>query len=135
MMPETQPAKEDQSLGELFGALLKDTTTLVRQEISLAKAELGQKASRLGRDVGWLAAGGALAYAGLLALLAALIGLLAHAGMAWWAAALVVGVVVAGTGGFLVGKGLNALKQADLAPRQTLESIREDKQWIQDRAA
>ena len=135
MMPEAPPTAAGQSLGELFAALLKDTTTLVRQELTLAKAELGEKAAKVGRNVGLLAAGGAVAYAGMLAILAAIISLLAHAGMAWWAAALLVGVVVAAVGGFLISKGLNALKHEDLAPRQTLETIREDTQWIKDRAA
>jgi len=135
MVPEAPPTVAGQSLGELFAALLKDTTTLVRQEMTLAKAELGEKAAKIGRNVGLLAAGGAVAYAGMLAVLVAIISLLAHAGMAWWAAALLVGVVVAAVGGFLISKGLNALKHEDLAPRQTLETIREDTQWIKDRAA
>jgi len=135
MVPEAPPTAAGPSLGELFGVLLKDTTTLVRQEMTLAKAELGEKAAKIGRNVGLLAAGGAVAYAGMLAVLAALISLLAHAGMAWWAAALLVGVVVATVGGILVSQGLNALKHEDLAPRQTLETLREDTQWIKDRAA
>jgi len=135
MGPDVSPTAAGPSLGELFAALLKDTSTLVRQEISLAKAELGEKVSTIGRNVGLLAAGGAVAYAGLLALLAAVICLLAHAGMSWWAASLLVGVVVTAVGGLLVSKGLNALKHEDLAPRQTLETLREDTQWIKDRAA
>jgi len=135
MVPEAPPTAAGPSLGELFGVLLKDTTTLVRQEMTLAKAELGEKAAKIGRNVGLLAAGGAVAYAGMLAVLAAIISLLAHAGMSWWAAALLVGVVVAAVGGILVSQGLNALKHEDLAPRQTLETLREDTQWIKDRAA
>jgi len=135
MVPDASPTTAGPSLGELFAALLKDTSTLVRQEITLAKAELGEKISTIGRNVGLLAAGGAVAYAGLLALLAAVISLLAHAGMEWWAASLLVGVVVTAVGGLLVSKGLNALKHEDLAPRQTLETLREDTQWIKDRAA
>jgi Putative Actinobacterial Holin-X, holin superfamily III len=135
MVPEAPPTAAGPSLGELFTLLMKDTTTLVRQEMTLAKAELGEKAAKIGRNVGLLAAGGAVAYAGLLAVLAAIISLLAHAGMAWWAAALLVGVVVATVGGILGSQGLNALKHEDLAPRQTLETLREDTQWIKDRAA
>jgi len=135
MAPEAPATSGGPSLGELFAALLKDTTTLVRQEVSLAKAELGEKAATVGRNVGLLAAGGAVAYAGLLAVLAAIISLLANAGMSWWAASLLVGMVVAAVGGILVNKGLSALKHEDLAPRQTLETLREDTQWIKDRAA
>jgi len=135
MVPEAPATSGGPSLGELFAALLKDTTTLVRQEVSLAKAELGEKAATVGRNVGLLAAGGAVAYAGLLAVLAAIISLLANAGMSWWAASLLVGMVVAAVGGVLVNKGLSALRHEDLAPRQTLETLREDTQWIKDRAA
>jgi len=135
MAPEAPATSNGPSLGELFAALLKDTTTLVRQEVSLAKAELGEKAATVGRNVGLLAAGGAVAYAGLLAVLAAIISLLANAGMSWWAASLLVGMVVAAVGGILVNKGLSALRHEDLAPRQTLETLREDTQWIKDRAA
>ena len=57
-------SKDDRSLGELFSELAQETSTLVRQEVQLAKTEMGQKASRVGKDVGFLAAGGAVAYAG-----------------------------------------------------------------------
>jgi VIT1/CCC1 family predicted Fe2+/Mn2+ transporter len=123
--------RDDRSLGELFSELTQETTTLVRQEINLAKAEMSQKASRVGKDVGFLAAGGAVAYAGLLAILAAVIALL-NAVMPLWLSALLVGLVVALVGYFLVKKGLDALKREDLAPRQTMETIKEDKEWAKD---
>lgn len=129
MSEQTRPAKDERSLGELLAELAQEVTTLVRQEVSLAKTEMSQKVSRVGMHLGFLAAGGAVAYAGLLAILAAVIILLAQAGLPWWGAALLVGAVVTGVGAFLVMKGLNALKQEDLAPRQTLatlEALKED---------
>jgi hypothetical protein len=117
--------KEERSLGELFGELSGEISTLVRQEMELAKAEMGEKTSRLGRDAGFLAAGGAIAYAGYLAILAGVIVALAEAGLPWWASALLVGVVVAVLGYFLVRSGLNGLKENDLTPRQTIETLRE----------
>ena len=122
---------DDRSLGELFTELLQETTTLVRQEVNLAKAEITQKASRAGRHVGALAAGGAVAYAGLLAILAGLIVLLDEI-MPLWLSALLVGVAVAVVGYFLVRRGLDALKREELAPRQTIETIKQDKQWAKD---
>jgi hypothetical protein len=124
-------SKEDRSLGELFSELAQDTSTLVRQEMTLAKTEMFQKASRLGKDVGFLAAGGAVAYAGLLAVLAGIIVLLGQV-IPMWLSALLLGLVVAGVGYFLVRKGLDALKREDLAPRQTIETIKEDGQWAKD---
>jgi len=128
-MTELESARDERSLGELFSELAREITTLVRQEATLAKAEVGQKASRIGAHVASLAAGGAVAYAGFLAILAAIIGLLTKAGLEWWAAALLVGVVVAAIGGFLVMNGINSLKREDLTPRQTLESLKEDAKW------
>jgi hypothetical protein len=119
---------DDRSLGELFGELTKETATLVRQEVALARTEMGQKASKVGRDVASLAVGGAVAYAGFLAILAALIIILAQL-IPWWLSALLVGVVVAGIGYLLVQRGLSALKKEDLTPRQTLETIKEDTEW------
>ena len=122
---------DDRSLGELFSELSQETTTLIRQEVNLAKTEMSQKASRVGKDVGFMAAGGAVAYAGLLAILAGVIALLDLV-IPLWLSALLVGLVVAAIGYFLVRKGLDALKQEDLAPRQTIESLKEDKQWAKD---
>ena len=127
-----QQRKEDRSLGELFGELAADMGTLVRKEVELARTEMTQKASRVGKDVGFLAVGGAVAYAGLLAIVAAIIIGLATLGLQWWLAALIVGLVVAGIGYFLVQKGLDALKREDIAPRQTIETLQEDKEWAKE---
>ncbi len=123
--------RDDRTLGELFAELAQETTTLVRHEVNLAKAEMGEKASRAGKHAGFLAAGGALAYAGLLAVLAAAI-ILLNAVMPLWLAALLVGVVVAVVGYLLIRRGLDALRREDFAPRQTMETLKEDKQWAKD---
>jgi hypothetical protein len=124
-------SRDDRSLGELFSELAQETSTLVRQEVNLAKTEMGDKASRAGRHVGVLAAGGALAYAGLLAILAGVIALLNDA-MPLWVAALLVGIVVAIVGYIMVRRGLDALKRDDFAPRETIETLKEDQQWAKD---
>jgi hypothetical protein len=126
--------KDDRSLGELFTELARETSTLVRQEVTLARAELSQKAGQVGKDLGFLAIGGAIAYAGLLAIIAAIIIALATLGLPWWLSALLVGIVVAGIGYFLVQKGLSALKREGLAPRQTLDTLKEDVEWIKEQA-
>lgn len=123
---------DERSLGELFSDLARETSTLVRQEVQLAKTEMTQKASAVGKDVGFLAVGGAVAYAGLLALIATLIIVLGTVGLPWWLASLIVGVIVAGVGYFLVQKGLNALKQESMAPQQTIQTLKEDRQWAKE---
>jgi len=105
---------------------------LVRQEVGLATTEMTHKATRMGRDVAVIAVGGLVAYAGVLAILAAIIIALAAAGLAWWLAALVVGVVVTIVGGVLVQRGIEALKHADLTPTQTVQTLKEDTQWAKD---
>ncbi len=124
----------DRSLGELFTDLTRDMSTLVRQEVELAKTEMSHKAAKVGRDVGFLAAGAAVAYAGFLAIVAAIIIIVAHV-MPWWLAALLVGLVVAGIGGYLVWQGIEDLKTADLAPTQTLETLKEDTTWAKDQVS
>ncbi len=124
-----QQSRDDRSIGELFADLTRDMTTLVRQEVALATTEMSQKASRVGRDIGFLAIGGAVAYAGFLALVAALIIGLGQLGVPWWLSALLVGLVLAAAGYFLIQRGLDALKRVNLAPRQTIETIKEDVEW------
>jgi len=132
---EQRPSeKGDRSIGELFGELTREMSTLVRQEVGLAKVEMGRKASEVGRDIGYLAAGAAVAYAGFLAIIAALVIIVAHV-LPWWAAALLVGLVVAAIGGYLVWQGMEHLKRANLAPSQTLETLKEDAQWAKDQAS
>ena len=120
--------KEERSIGELFSQLANDTTALVRQEVRLAKVELGQKATQAGKQVGLIALGGAVTYAGFLAIIAALIALLAQY-MSVWLSALIVGVVVAGIGYFLSRREIVALKQLDVTPKATVATLKEDQEW------
>lgn len=125
---------EDRSTGELLGDLYRGTSEILRLEIQLAKTELGQKASRVGKNVGFLAAGGAVAYAGFLAILAGIIGVLAIL-LPVWASALIVGLVVAAIGGALVFKGLKTLQQEQPMPQTTMQTIREDQEWLKDQSS
>ena len=72
-------SREDRPLTELFSDLVQETGTLVRQEVQLAKAEVTQSAAQVGRAAGMMVVGGLVAYAGLLAVLAAIIIWLWHA--------------------------------------------------------
>lgn len=125
---------EERPLGELFSDLVTETTTLVRNEVALAKVEMTQKATAVGRNIGSLVIGGAIGYAALLALCAAAILLLALAVPAWLAA-LIVGVVVAVVAWVLISKALTTLRNMDLKPRETVESLKEDAQWIKEQVS
>jgi len=120
---------DNRPLGDLFGDLASDMANLVRQEVELAKVELTQKAKYLGRNIGYLVVGGAVAYAALLAIIAAIIMLLAKV-VPHWGAALIVGVVVGGIGWLLIGKAMMALQQTELTPRETVETLKEDATWM-----
>ena len=120
---------ENRPLGDLFSDLATEMSNLVRQEVALAKVEITQKAKYVGRNVGYLVVGGAVAYAALLAIIAAIIMLLARI-MPDWGATLLVGVVVGGIGWMLIGKAMMAIQQADLTPRETVETLKEDATWM-----
>lgn len=125
--------RDDRSLGELFGDLVGQMSTLVRKEIELARTEMTDRASAAGRDAAMVGMGGALAYAGLLVLLAALVLGLIEAGLDPWIAALLVGVVVAAIGGALMARGRSGLANADLTPKRTIESLQEDAELVKER--
>lgn len=126
-----QQSKDNQSIGDLLGDLYQNATNLIQLEIELAKTEISQKASRVGKNVGFLAAGGALAYAGFLAILAGIIALLGLL-IPIWLSALIIGLIVSGIGGALVMSGLKTLQQESVAPQRTLDTLKEDKEWISD---
>ena len=129
-----QQEREERSIGELFAELSQKTTTLVRQEIELAKVEMSQKASRVGKNVGFLLIGSVVAYTGLLAVVAAGIILLGEV-IAYWLSAAIIGVVIAAVGAFLVVKGANTLRQEEPTPRETIETLQEDKEWLKDQTS
>jgi hypothetical protein len=129
-----RPATDQRSLGELFGDLSREISTLVRQELQLARVEVTSKLPKLGKDIGFLVIGGAVAYAGLLALIATAIIALAYA-LPWWLSALIVAVVVTAAGLLLVQRGIAALRSESLAPQQTLATLKEDAQWAKEQVS
>jgi uncharacterized membrane protein YqjE len=130
--PPDAPARDERSLGDLFSELSQEVTTLMRQEVALAKAELNEKVSQLTSGGVFVAAGGFVAYAGLLAIIAAIIMLLALF-MVPWLAALIVGVVVAIIGYALLQKGLNDIRSATSPPERTVQSLEDDKDMVKEK--
>jgi hypothetical protein len=122
-------AMENKPLGDLFSDLASEMSELVRKEVALAKLEVGEKAKYIGKNVGYLVVGGAIAYAAMLAIIAAIIMLLDNV-MPSWGAALIVGVVVAAVGWLLISKARAALQATDVTPQQTVETLKEDAAWV-----
>jgi len=130
-MAQQHMTKEDRSLGELFTELAADTGTLVRQEVALAQAEITHKVTKAGKNVGSLVVGGAVAYLAVMSLTAAIIiGLAAF--MPAWLSALIVAVIFGAVSFFLISPALAELKKTDPMPRETIETLKEDAQWLKN---
>jgi hypothetical protein len=136
----TTTAQEEKSLGQLLKELTAETTTLLKQEVELAKTEMGEKASRVGTNVGSVALGGAVLFAGALALLFAAVNalteILAHVvslTVAAWLSPLLLGLVFGAIGYGMVKKALASLKQESVTPRRTTESLQENKEWLKSK--
>jgi VIT1/CCC1 family predicted Fe2+/Mn2+ transporter len=121
--------REDESLGNLFSRLSEQASTLIRQEIQLAQTEMTRKATKAGRNAAFIALGAVIALGAYLSLVAALILVLAQV-MEAWLAALIVAVVLGIGAALLVQYGISKLKQIDPAPRRTIETMRENKEWL-----
>jgi uncharacterized membrane protein YqjE len=119
----------ERPIGELLKQLSQETTTLVKQELDLAKAEIAQKGQQAGKGVGMFGGAGVI---GLLALgsFTAFLIMLLDGAMPNWAAALVVTAVYAAIAGVLALQGRNKVKEATPpVPEQAVESVKEDVQW------
>ena len=122
----------DASPGELASAVAKDLSTLVRQEIALAKAELQQEAKTAGTAAGAFGGAGFAGYFVLVFLSFAAVYALDSVMPAGWAALIVAGVwaVIAGALA-LVGK--KKMQGFSPKPERTIETVKEDVQWAKTR--
>src|ERR671915_985357 len=119
----------DRGTGELLKELSDHTTTLVRQEIELAKAELGEKGKKAGLGAGMFGGAGLFGVFALAALTACIIVALDSA-MPLWLTALIVAVVYGAIAGVLALQGRNKVQEAGPpVPEQATESVKEDVQW------
>ncbi|WP_433718257.1 phage holin family protein [Actinoplanes sp. CA-051413] len=119
------------SVGELIGNISNDLSTLFRQEVELAKVELKQEASKAGKAAGML---GAAAFAGYLVLVLlsfALVAALSNVMDPGWAA-LIVAVLWGIVGAVLYSNGRKKLKTVDPTPRRTVDTLKEDAQWLKN---
>jgi uncharacterized membrane protein YqjE len=120
--------------GELLKELSDHTTTLVRQEIELAKAELGEKGKKAGLGAGMFGGAGLFAVLALAALTTCVIVALDSA-MPLWLAALIPAVIYAAAAAVLALQGRSKVQEAGPpVPEQTAESVKEDVQWAKTQA-
>lgn len=129
----TTVGRGDRSLGDLFKELGRETQTLIRQEVQLAKTEAQENAAKAGKHVGMMAAGGFVAYAGFLALVAAL-GFLLGSFMPTWLGFLIAGALVVIVGAMLLQSGRKGFKNTDFTFDRTAETLQEDALWMKQEA-
>ena len=131
---DPQSTMRDRPLGEVARDLTHDLSLLVRQEVELAKVEMAQKGRAAAPGLGMIGGAGAVALAAAGALTAAAI-LVLSLFLPEWAAALIVGVVLAVAAYVLVRQGKERVESAGKPiPEQTIETVKEDVEWAKTRA-
>jgi H+/gluconate symporter-like permease len=133
----TQP----NSIPGLLRELRDEATTLVQQQVALAKVELKENVSRLGGHLAKIAVGGVVTFVGAIVLLIGighLLGVLLEAAgfreaTAQWLGLVIVGLIVAVIGWVLLSKARKALASESIAPRQTIETLKADRHWAQNK--
>ncbi|MGH7663147.1 MAG: phage holin family protein [Gemmatimonadaceae bacterium] len=123
------------SLGKLLGDLANGSSSLVRQEVRLARLEVAALLSGVARGAALVATGGVLAVMGALSVLT---GLVLLAGDQWlrdryWVAALMLAAVAAGLAAWFAKQGITLLSPHTLAPDQTVATLKEDREWLKQR--
>lgn len=125
----TPPDVTNRSVGELIGEVAKDLSTLMRKELELAKIEVKEEAAKAGKGAGMLGGAGVAGHLMLIFLSLTIVYILDNVmGIEW--AALIVTVIWAIVAAVLASMGRKQLKQVNPKPEQTVESLKEDAQWI-----
>ena len=126
------PPSSEQSVGELVSGIASDLSTLMRQELDLAKVEVKQEVSKASKAAGMLGGAGLAGWMVALFLSFTLLYLLDSAIDAGWAA-LIVALIWAIIGAVLFVIGRNRLKAVDPTPHRTVETVKEDVEWLKTR--
>jgi len=128
---EHDAGPEETSIGQLIGDISDDLSKLFRQEVELAKAEVRQEASKAGKAAAMLGGAGFAGYMTVVLLSFAIVFGLGNVMDLGWAA-LIVAVVWGITGAVLYANGRKKLRAVDPMPRQTVETLKEDAQWLKN---
>jgi Putative Actinobacterial Holin-X, holin superfamily III len=132
---ETENELRDRPIGEVAKDLTDDLSLLVRQEIELAKAEMAQKGRTAAPGLGMFGGAGVVGLCAAGALTAFLV-LVFSLFLPEWAAALIVGAVLAAIAAILVRRGKERVAEAGKpVPEQTIETVKEDVEWAKTRAS
>ena len=125
-----QDELREHSTGDLVKQLSQQVSTLVRQEVELAKVEMGEKGKKAGVGLGMFGGAGVAGFLALWSLTFCVIFAL-DKGMPLWAAALIVAVIWGAIAGVLALQGREKVKEVGKpVPEQTTESVKEDVEWL-----
>lgn len=122
-------SNEEAPIGELLKRFGQDAGTLVKQEITLAKLELRESAKSLAKDAGKIGAAAGLGLFGGFAFLAFVIVGLGDLINNYWLSALIVAVLLLGAAAVLARGAMASMKRNSLAPRETVETLKDDQRW------
>jgi hypothetical protein len=123
-----------ESIGSLVSGILGDLRQLIRDEIALARVEMREQAGRAKLAVGALgAAAVALAFGGVFLLVAIAIGIADLLGWPLWAGFLVVAMMLSVGGLIMLSTGRRRLRSVHAVPEQTVETLKENSEWIAKR--
>ena len=124
--------RTERPIGELFSELANETGTLIKQELELAKTELKRSAQHASKGATSLGIGAVLGAYGAMAVLAGVIALLATF-MPVWVSAMLVGIAMLVGAFVFIKKGTAEFKATEMAPRESIQSVREDVLWLTKR--
>jgi amino acid transporter len=122
----------DRSIGELFSDLSQQTSELIRQEMRLAKAELSDKLSDVGKHATMIAAAMVLGLTAVITVAAAVTLLLVEVGVEPWLAAVITAAALGLTAYLLAQSAVSALRKKSITPVETIHSIKETTQWLKN---
>jgi uncharacterized membrane protein YqjE len=129
-----QTEMRDRPVGELMKDLSDQTSTLVRKEVELAKAELAEKGKKAGAGAGMFGGAGLFGFFAFAGLTATFILALATV-VEPWIAALIVTVVYGAIAGVLALQGKNKVQEATPpVPERAVETTKEDVEWLKTKA-
>lgn len=132
-MPEHVQTDSSPSMSSLVGGIVQDAQQLIRQEMRLARQELQQELDKAKTAAVSFGAAVVVLALGAILLCFMLVYLLSEmAGLPWWASFAIVGGGLAVVGGILLAVAKNQASEVRLMPRQTVETMRENVQWLKN---
>lgn len=132
---------EQPTIAELLKDLREESTLLLREEIALAKKEISEKISSTAQNLIYVVGGALVAYCAIIFLLLAISSSISQAfvaqgvemGWAIFLGLLIVALIIGTVSIAMIVKGIQTLKKLSLIPEKTVETLKEDKKWAQNK--